>query len=256
MIRNPGKIAKPPRKVAAKKEAEASVQTRKVSKGPLRKEKAKCLDQTDFTQNKERSETPSKSEVKTLAEMDTDATTNKYYMNFDFYFKRTSFRTMTHYFKTAFKAYFERWKTERKKTSIAQCLTEFSVNSFPGLFDSLNDVLKGEFVELLKLLVFSHRHNKNDAFLQNPLVDFAIVREPMYKYSRAAQEKFFDYPTFAFLFAWFSHSPDARKFSDMKFAENEDARYPARMFQEIHFLGSEALEHLRRSANVIDSKLP
>jgi hypothetical protein len=91
--------------------------------------------------------------------------------------------------------------------------------------DSLTDTLRIEFLELLKLLVFSHRHNKNDPFLQNPLVDFAVVREPMYKYSRTAQEKFFDYPTFAFLFAWFAASPDARLFSDSKFADNSDSRY-------------------------------
>ena len=35
----------------------------------------------------------------------------KYYQNFDFYFKRTSFRTMTLYFKTAYKPFFEDWKT-------------------------------------------------------------------------------------------------------------------------------------------------
>jgi hypothetical protein len=177
-------------------------------------------------------------------------------MNFDFYFKRTSFRTMTLYFKTAFKPYFERWKSERKKLSIAQCLTDFAVDHFPGLFESLSDALRQEFIELLKLLVFSHRHNKNDAFLQNPVVDFAIVREPMYKYSRTAQEKYFDYPTFSFLFAWFANSPQARQFSEAKFAENNDSRYPARMFEEITLLGSESLKHLRKSASVIDSKLP
>ena len=104
--------------------------------------------------------------------------------------------------------------------------------------------------------MFSHRHNKNDAFLKDNLVDFAIVREPMYKYSRTAQDKYFDYPTFAFLFAWFSKSPDARSFSDSKFAENNEPRYPQRMFQEIALLGSEALKHLKKSASVLDSKMP
>jgi hypothetical protein len=166
--------------------------------------------------------------------MDTDASAaNKYYTNFDFYFKRTTFRTMTLYFKTTFKPYFERWKSDRKKTSIAQCLIDFAVVHFPGLLDSLSEPLRAEFIEMLKLLVFSHRHNKNDAFLQNPIVDFAIVREPMYKYSRTAQEKFFEFPTFAFLFAWFSFSPDARNFSDLKFSENNDPRYPARMLLDL-----------------------
>lgn len=151
--------------------------------------------------------------MKTLAELDQDCATGKYYMNFDFYFKRTSFRTMTLYFKTAFKPYFERWKAERKKVSIAQCLADFSLAHFPGLLGVLSDTLRQEFIELLKLLVFSHRHNKNDPFLQNPVVDFAIVREPMYKYSRNAQEKYFEYPTFSFLFAWFASSPAAHQFS-------------------------------------------
>lgn len=90
---------------------------------------------------------------------------SKYYMNFDFYFKRTSFRTMTLYFKTAFKPFFEQWKSDKKKVSISVYLTEFSRMYFHGLFENLNETLKEEFVEMLKLLVFSHRHNKNDAYL-------------------------------------------------------------------------------------------
>lgn len=38
----------------------------------------------------------------------------------------------------------------------------------------------------MKLLVFAHRHNKKDDYLVDRLIDFVIVREPMYKYSRAA----------------------------------------------------------------------
>lgn len=111
---------------------------------------------------------------------------NKYYMNFDFYFKRTSFRTMTLYFKLAFKPFFDAWKSDRKKTSVLTCLSAFTSTYFPGLLTRVDDSLCSEFLELLKMLVFSHRHNKNDAFLQDPLVDFAVVREPMYKYSRTA----------------------------------------------------------------------
>lgn len=61
-----------------------------------------------------------------------------------------------------------------------------------------------EYLELLKLIVFSHRHNKNDAYLDNLIVDFQVVREPMYKYSKLAQVRFFEYAPFAFLFAWFA----------------------------------------------------
>ena len=95
-------------------------------------------------------------------------------------------------------------------------------------------------IELIKLLVFSHRHNKNDEFLKDPLIDFSIVREPMYKYSRHAQDKFFDYSTFAFLFAWFEANPEAKAFSAEKFAENPNALYPERMVAEITQLGKES----------------
>jgi len=58
MIRNPGKIAKPPRKAVPKKEVEASVIARKTSRCPQRKEKSSGL--TDFTQKQERSDAPNK----------------------------------------------------------------------------------------------------------------------------------------------------------------------------------------------------
>lgn len=70
----------------------------------------------------------------------------------------------------------------------------------------------------------------------------------MYKYSRTAQERFFDLPTYAFLFASFATSAKAKAFSENKFAENPDARYPKRMALEISQLGQEAFKHLRNSA--------
>lgn len=48
----------------------------------------------------------------------------------------------------------------------------------------------------------------------------------MYMYSRNAQNKFFEYSTFAFLFAWFEATPQAKIFAAGKFAENENAQYP------------------------------
>ena len=56
----------------------------------------------------------------------------------------------------------------------------------------------------------------------------------MYKYSRQAQNKFFDFSTYAFLFAWFESRPEARAFSQEKFADNENSKYPERMISEVH----------------------
>ena len=48
------------------------------------------------------------------------------------------------------------------------------------------EAAKSGFQELFKLLLFMHRHNKNDAYLRDPLVDFTVVRGPLYKYSKQA----------------------------------------------------------------------
>ena len=100
-------------------------------------------------------------------------------------------------------------------------MLEFVESEFKGLPARLAGKALDEFIELMKLLVFAHRHNKNDDYLRDRLIDFKIVRDPMYKYSRTAQEAFFDYSTFAFLFAWFEAKPEAKKFSSEKIAENK-----------------------------------
>jgi len=107
-----------------------------------------------------------------------------YYQNFDFFFKRTCFRTMALYFKLAYKPFFDKWKSNRKKSSIADSLVAFVNLEFPHLIDTLPSKARFEFIELVKLIVLSHRHNKNDDFLRDPLVDFATVRDTMYKYSK------------------------------------------------------------------------
>ena len=140
---------------------------------------------------------------------------------------------MTLYFKTKYKPFYEQWKSSKKQVSVLASLKEFINSEFKGLLASMKAEAAFEFTELMKLLVFAHRHNKNDEFLKDRLIDFDIVREPMYKYSRNAQDKFFDYATFAFLFAWFEANPQARIFSSEKFAENENPDYPKRMTDEI-----------------------
>lgn len=166
-------------------------------------------------------------------------------MNFDFYFKRTSFRTMSLFYKIEFKPYFDRWKKEKKASKeIGVYLAEYTRRTFPGLIESMGPKELDEFIELLKLLVFSHRHNKNDPFLSNPIVDFTVVRDPMYKYSKIVQDRFFNHPTFAFLFTWFTRTEEALAFAKSKFEENSDQRYPDRMLNELEHLGSVAEEHL------------
>ena len=62
-------------------------------------------------------------------------------------------------------------------------------------------------------VVHSHRHNKEDSFLSESPIDFTLVRDTMYKYSKKAQERFFQVPTLAFLFVWFSASQEGMDFT-------------------------------------------
>lgn len=140
---------------------------------------------------------------------------------------------MTLFFKLAYKPFFEQWKANKKRSSVIDSLITFAKKEFPGLLDNLSEKARFEFIELVKLLVLSHRHNKNDDFLADPLVDFSVVREPMYKYSQQAKDKFFNLSTYTFLFAWFEASPKGRTFAAEKFAENSDPRYPPRMIAEV-----------------------
>ena len=221
------KIAKPPKKVPVRKQkAEDKKVTRKAKAVP--KKVSKKVKQTPQEQPAEKAK-PTVT-TKTAAATETSADNpQKYYMNFDFYFKRTSFRTMTLYFKTLFKPFLEKWKAQKKNRDIKPILVEFMKTSFPGLYEALPSQAQFEFLELFKILVFSHRHNKNDFYLQDPLVSFEVVREPMYKYSKQAQERFFEHPTFAFLFLWFGSNPEALAFANQKNSENTDPRYPTRM---------------------------
>lgn len=72
------------------------------------------------------------------------------------------------------------------------------------------------------MLIFSHRHHKTDSYLLNPPVAFAVVRDPMYLYSKTSQDSFFKHPEFSFLFAQFARSERSRSFCLEKFKENSD----------------------------------
>ena len=66
---------------------------------------------------------------------------------------------------------------------------------------------------MLMVVVHSHRHNKDDTFISEMTIDFSLVRDTMYKYSKKAQEKFFSFPVFAFLFVWFASSNEGIEFT-------------------------------------------
>lgn len=144
--------------------------------------------------------------------------TTKYYAKFDFFYKRTVFRTMTEFYKNEFKS-FQALK-ENKKLSIKAQLLKFSDLAFPRLTQAMEPQQQREFIELLKMIVLCHRINKNEPALRDLMFDFSLIRDPMYKYSKNSQEKFFDLPILSFFFVWFAAK--GTQMAMQKFSEKKD----------------------------------
>lgn len=74
------------------------------------------------------------------------------------------------------------------------------------------------------LILFSHRHTKRDTFIEEAqkeaaesgakqlAIDFSIIRDVMYKYSKKAERKYFQCETESFLFAAFALSDEGLSF--------------------------------------------
>ena len=67
----------------------------------------------------------------------------------------------------------------------------FAIKHFEVIMNKLTANGQIEFVTMLMVVVHSHRHNKEDDFISETSIDFSLVRDTMYKYSKKAQERFF-----------------------------------------------------------------
>ena len=83
--------------------------------------------------------------------------------------------------------------------------------------------------------------------MENSGIDFTLVRDTMYKYSKQAQKRFFEHPALAFLFAWFASSNEGLGFIQAKYNE-KGAEYLDRIYQEIETLKKQALQALSQHA--------
>merc|ERR1719230_421719 len=74
------------------------------------------------------------------------------------------------------------------------------------------------------MILFSHRHTKKDTFIEEAqregresgnkhlAIDFTIIRDVMYKYSKKAERKYFQCEMESFLFATFALSDEGLSF--------------------------------------------
>lgn len=86
-----------------------------------------------------------------------------------------------------------------------------------------------QFTSSILSIVLSHHHQKADIkrIVEGTSVDFKLVRDTMYKYSKKAEEKFFQNGCMAYFFIQFSRSPQGKSYIQNKLsrtsrAENED----------------------------------
>ena len=98
--------------------------------------------------------------------------------------------------------------------------------------------------------MFSHRYNKGDEFLANPLISFDIIRDPMYKYSRVAQENYLNVPVLAFILAWFCRNSNGRQFAQHKCAENQNADFCEKMNVEMKEMVGLATDYIHRECSL------
>jgi len=110
---------------------------------------------------------------------------------------------------------------------------------------------------MLSLVVLSHRHNKEESISKKKdkhELDFSLVRDTMYKYSKKVQERFFKHPPLAFLFIAFAASPEGIDFINQKF-EDKGQDYLVRMHAEMAELRDEAIKYLKSSKTDASSKI-
>ena len=112
----------------------------------------------------------------------------------------------------------------------------------------MKDWQRTEFTGMLSLVVLSHRHNKEESIHKSNTkkgeLDFSLVRDTMYKYSKKAQERFFKNPFLAFLFIGFSASEEGLTYINQKF-EEKGQDYLIRMQAEMAELRVEAQRTLK-----------
>lgn len=178
----------------------------------------------------------------------------KYYKQFDFFFNRSCFRIFTEFFKDKFNKFytdrltalkqknFQQWQQNLKSGGLtATPMKEMNVmmRDFINLTfgpeilrsdSELTDLERQQIVHSMMQIVFSHRYNKGDKFISEALevnesrdemqkrldIDFTIVRDVMYKYSKKAQDRFFSYPIESFIFAAFALSDEGLNFLQNK----------------------------------------
>lgn len=186
----------------------------------------------------------------------------KHLKQFDFFFYRSCFRIMNEFYKEQFKAFYNNQmkksgtpSAQTTKEEIDNILRKFIVQKFgPVIFQlcpSFGEAEQMDIVNSMLMIVFSHRYCKDDVFIKDSIrsdgeyMDFSIIRDVMYKYSKKAQDRFFSYPIEAFFFSAFALSEDGIKYLESKPSIFGDEHKLERLMTDLLDLKNQAVESLR-----------
>ena len=82
------------------------------------------------------------------------------------------------------------------------------------------------------------------------MISFDVIRDPMYKYSRVAQENYLSVPVLAFILAWFCKNTNGRQFAQHKCAENQNTDYCEKIIVEMKEMVGLATENIHRECSL------
>lgn len=143
---------------------------------------------------------------------------------------------MGEFFKCLFQPYHKIWLNQGRQTqALANILKSFTSLYFGNLLSKLPPNVSEEFICNLLMLVHSHRHNKEESLFEENQADFSIVRDPMYKYSKKAEDRFLSNAYLSFFFLFFAQSNFGNQFTYQKVGE-KGPEYYGRIKNEIEIL--------------------
>lgn len=167
---------------------------------------------------------------------------------------------MSEYYKYLFAVFVDQYLKEQNisalpslqtitKAEVEYILTRFLDDMFDGISQKINSKeMVSKLVVALSAILFSHRYDKKDQFIiecqeSGSEINFNIIRDVMYKYSKKAQRELLSRPQDAFFLMNFASTQKGRDFIEQKekgCAEQDDQERVKRIFSEIENLTEQA----------------
>lgn len=140
---------------------------------------------------------------------------------------------MGEFYKLLFQPFQKQWIEEKKAVDMDLIVAQFTKQYFSKISQKIGQKDQLKLKSYLTVLVHSHRHNKNEEFLNDENLDFGTIRDVMYKYSKKAQQTFFEQKLLSFLFCWFAMNPESSTFIQRKY-EAKGKEYVNKILDEIN----------------------